>query len=344
MRRQTEYRSGKAAGSTFIGIARQAGGEQSSPACIHLLFDFLTNPFGNVDHARELLSQIERGSIDDTKLERGTFCFQIAFYFLACLAIAAHVDDPSLQKRWIHRLYDRVRNFYAGADLTAKFTDLIVAASERAQFGPGFRELLDKAGEKHGDISQAVITKLGFFDLVGVRRLHEYHVVLGLPDSPLRFYLVAGQLLLHYGGKGYDTAVVAVIADLLSANYDILSKIVLSGLGSVHTRDADDEETFAPLPLDQNMPDIAGKQPSKVYLAGTYLLLLVENVGPIGAQGAIRFRYVLAACDRRSELPLCFVTLEELRLRSRMSFVYSKRMDRIRTMERFEAEMYSRSF
>jgi hypothetical protein len=204
-----------------------------------------------------------------------------------------------------------VRGFHAGTDLTARFTDFIVTASERTQFATGLRELLVKTGEQHDDISQVVITKLGFFDLVGVRRLHEYHVVLGLPGSPLRFYLVAEQVLLHFNGKGCHTAVVAVIADLLSANYDILSKIVLSDSGPSDIRDGDAEACLVPLPLDQRMPDIAGRQPSKVYSAGRYLLLLMENVGPIGSQGAIRFRYVLAACDRRRELPVCFVTLED---------------------------------
>jgi hypothetical protein len=293
-----------------MGLAQRAAGNQSA-ACINLLCDFITNPFGNIEQARELLSQIEGCSIDHTKLDRGTFCFQIAFYFLACLAIADHIDDPILQKSWIHRLYDRVRGFHAGTDLTARFSDFIVTASERTQFATGLRELLVKTGKQHDDISQVVISKLGIFDLVGVRRLHEYHVVLGLPDSPLRFYLVAEQVLLHFNGKECHTAVVAVIADLLSANYDILSKIILSDLGSADIRDGDAEGCFVPLPLDQRMPDIAGRRPSKVYLAGTYLLLLIENVGPIGSQGAIRFRYVLAAYDRRRELPVCFVTLED---------------------------------
>ena len=47
-----------------------------------------------------------------------------------------------------------------------------------------------------------------------------------------------------------------------------------------------------------------------MYLAGEYLLLLVENVGPIGARASINFRYVLVVCDRRRELPKCFITLE----------------------------------
>jgi hypothetical protein len=154
------------------------------------------------------------------------------------------------------------------------------------------------------------MTKLGIFDLIGLRRLHEYHGVLGLPNSPLRFYLVAERLLLHYGAKRYHPVVVAVITDLLSANYNIISKIVLSEPCQVSPRDAKPEELFYSLPLDSGMPDIANKQPSKIYSAGEYLLFLFENVWPIGVRRTIRFRYVIVVCDRQRRLPICFVTLE----------------------------------
>jgi hypothetical protein len=304
-----DFSSGIARGGPSA-LGQQAAGGHSS-ASVSRVCEYLTNPFGNVEQARELLSLIEGRSVYDAELERGEFCFQIAFYFLACLAISAHVDDSLLQKSCINRLYDRVRAFYAQTDLTVKFSDFIVAAAERGQFVTGLRKLLKKAEEQHGDISRVVITKLGLFDLIGLRRLYEYHDVIGLPDSGLRFYLVAVQLLSHYGGKTYHPAVVAVITDLLSANYNILSKVVLSDSWPVNTRDTELEETVVFLPLNPNMPDIANKQPNKIYLSREYLLLLVENVGPIGARGAIRFRYVLVVCDRRTKLPVCFVTLED---------------------------------
>lgn len=310
LRNQPENFSSEVTTVNPSALGQRAAGEQSS-ASINLLCEFLTNPFGNVEQAHELLSQIEGRSIYDIELQRGKFCFQIALYFLACLAIAAHVNDPSLQKTCINRLYDRVRGFYARTNLTVKFFDFIVAAAERDQFATGLRELLEKVGETHGDISRAVVTKLGIFDLVGVRRLCDYHGVLGLPNSQVRFYLIAERLLLHYSGKRYHSAVVAVITDLLSANYNILSKIVLSDLHPVNSRDTEPAEPSASLLLDPSLPDIANKQPSKVYLAGKYLLLLVENVGPIGERRAIRFRYVLAVCDRQRKLPTCFVTLED---------------------------------
>jgi hypothetical protein len=309
LRSQTkDFSSGIASGDPSA-LGQQAAGEQSS-ATISLVCEYLTNPFGNVEQARELLSEIEGRSVYDAELERGEFCFQIAFYFLACLAIAAHVDNPLLQKSCINQLYDRVRAGYACTDLKVKFSDFIVAAAEQNQFVTGLRDLLEKADERHGDISRVVITKLGLFDLVGLRRLYEYQDVLGLPNSGLRFYLVAVQLLLHYGGRMYHPTVVAATADLLSANYNILSKVVLSDSCRTNTRDTEPEEPVDSFPLAPNMPDIIDKRPNKIYLAGEYLLLLVENVGPIGARGAIRFRYVLVVCDRRTKLPLCFVTLE----------------------------------
>ena len=83
------------------------------------------------------------------------------------------------------------------------------------------------------DASRVVMTKLGVFDLVSLRRLREYWAVMGPLNYRVTFYLVAEQVLLHFGGKKYPPAVVAVIADFLSVNYDISSKILLSGLSPV---------------------------------------------------------------------------------------------------------------
>ncbi len=152
--------SGVTSGNPSSAPGPQAGAELSS-ASIDLLCAFLANPFGNGEQARDLLSQIEGRSVHDTELERGKFCFQIAFYFLACLAIAAHVNAPALQKRCINRLYDRVRKSYAGTHSTVRFSDLIVAAAELDQFVSGLRELLEKAGESHGDISRVAMTEAG---------------------------------------------------------------------------------------------------------------------------------------------------------------------------------------
>jgi hypothetical protein len=298
--------SGVAEGNAIRHVAVNA-----AAAGVNLLCEFLINPFGNAQQAREFLSQIEGRSLSDVELERGEFCFQIAFYFLACVALTAQIDDPLIQKGCIDRLYDRVRDFYGRAGSTAEFSDYIVSANERDQFMVGLRELSEKTDEMRDDPARVTMTKLGLFDLVGLRRLCEYHRVMGPPNFRLTFYLVAEHLLVHYGGKKYHPAVVAVIADLLSANYEILSKLVVSSMRAASSPQTDEDDTsFEFIPLGSNMPDIAKKLPSRIYTAGRYVLLLVENVGPIGAGGPIRFRYVLAVCDERSKRTVCFVTLE----------------------------------
>jgi hypothetical protein len=309
LKSRIEDSSGGIAGadSSFAG---QAAERESAKT--RLLCDFLTNPFGDVQQAREFLAQIEGRSVSDTELDRGEFCFQIAFYFLACLAITAQIDDPLVQKGCLNGLYDRVREFYGRAGARASFSDLIVAADERDQFIAGLRELAEKTGESRADPMRMSMTRLGLFDLVALRRLCEYHRVMGPPNFQLTFYLVAEDLLLHYGGKKYSPAVVAVIADLLSANYNVLSKLVLSSSCAVDPPAAEHEQPgFDAMPLGPGMPDIAGKRPSRTYSAGEYVLLLVEDVGPIGAGGPIRFKYVLAVCGKHSRRPLCFVTLED---------------------------------
>jgi hypothetical protein len=289
---------------------RHAAVDKPLPS-VNLLCDFLTNPFGNAQQAREFLSQIEGRSVSDAELERGEFCFQIAFYFLACLAVTAQIDDPVVQKGCIDRLYDRVREFYGRAGSTAEFSDLIVSTTERDQFMGGLRKLSEKTDDTRDDPARVTMTRLGLFDLVGLRRLCEYHRVMGPPNFQLTFYLVAEHLLFHYGGKKYHPAVVAVIADLLSANYGILSKLVFSSMRAVNSPQIDEEDSsFEFIPLGPNMPDIAKKRPSRIYAADRYVLLLLENVGPIGGGGTIRFRYVLAVCGERSKRTVCFVTLE----------------------------------
>jgi hypothetical protein len=82
-------------------------------------------------------------------------------------------------------------------------------------------------------------------------------------------------------------------------------------LRAVDPPQTDDEDVFIPMPLTSTMPDVTGKRPSKIYFAGMYVLRLVEDVGPVGGGGIIRYRYVLALCDKRSGLPICLVTLED---------------------------------
>jgi hypothetical protein len=293
---------------------------------IDLLCEYLANPFGNAQQAREFLSLIEDRSLCDAELERGEFCFQIAFYFLARLAITAHVQDSLTRTSCTDRLDNRVRELYDRTSLRARFSDFIVASAERDQFGSQLREFSERAGDQHPDISRLVTTKLGMFDLVGLRRLREYRAVTGPLNYRVTFYLVAEQVLLHFGGKKYHPAAVAVIADFLSVNYNILSKILLAGLSAVDLVQTGREETgreetereenpceegFDCLFADRKMPDVSNKPPSRIFKAGNYVLLLVENVVPMDPRLAIRFRYVLVVCDRQDRRPVCFVTLED---------------------------------
>ena len=276
-----------------------------------VLCEFLANPFGDEQKARKLLSEIDNRPPSDAELERGVFCFQIAFYFLGCLAITAHIEDASLQKKSINELNDRIRALYARSALQVQFSELIVSPAERDRFMAVLRQQLDQPGGTRVDATAPATTMQALFDFVFAQRLCEYVDAIGHSDHARRLYLVAEQVLFHYGAKEYGPAAVAAIADLLAVNYNTASAIVVSGLRAVDAPLTEDDDAPAPIPLSPRMPDVTDKQPSKIYLAGRYVLRLVEDVGPVGGGDIIRYRYVLAVCDRRESLPLCLVTLED---------------------------------
>jgi hypothetical protein len=277
----------------------------------NLLCEFFTNPFGDEQKVRELLSEIDNRLPSDAELERGLFCFQIAFYFLACLAITARIEDSSHQKTSIDQLNDRARAFYARRTSQVQFSELVVSPAERDLVTAVLRQQLDQSGATGIDVTPPATTMLALFDLVVVHRLREYVDAIGRSDRPRKLDLVAEQLLFHYGAKTYHPAAVAVIADLLAVNYNTVSAIIATGSRAADAPQTEDEDALMPLPLTPRMPDVTEKRPSKVYLAGMYVLRLVEDVGPIGGGNVIRYRYVLAVCDKRRSLPICFVTLED---------------------------------
>jgi hypothetical protein len=277
----------------------------------NLLCEFLINPFGDEQKARELLSQIDNRPLTDAELERGLFCFQIAFYFLACLAITARIEDSSLQKASIDQLNDRVRAFYARRESQVQFSKFLVSPAERDRFIAVLSQQLDQSAGTRVDAMPPATTTLALFDFVVVHRLCEYVDAIGQSNLPGKLYLVAEQVLFHYGAKKYRPAAIGVIADFLAVNYNTVSAIVVSGLRAADTPQTEDEDAFMPMPLTPMMPDVTDKRPSKIYLAGMYVLRLLEDVGPIGGGGIIRYRYVLAVCDKRRSLPICFVTLED---------------------------------
>src|ERR1700752_1848833 len=131
----------------------------------NLLCEFLTNPFEVDQKARELLSEIDNRPLSDVELERGLFCFQIAFFFLACLAITARVEDSAHQKQSIHWLHDRVRAFYARNKLPVHLFELVVTPAERERGISLLREQPDQLGGAGIDATPPATTMLALFDL-----------------------------------------------------------------------------------------------------------------------------------------------------------------------------------
>jgi hypothetical protein len=275
-----------------------------------LLCEFTTNPFGDQQKARELLSEIERRDLSNAELARAEFSFQIAFYFLALLAIEANVDDRSVQRAFLFPLHDRIRAFHAQALLPIGLDQLLASAIERDQIEIALRQGPDGSGRDVGLISQMIATRLTMFDLAGVRRIDGYHDALSRANGRDRFSVLAERVLFDYGARGYHPVVVATVAELLSANYNIASEIVTAGLAALNSRQSESDPAFQPLLLAPGMPNLADKRPIKSYSAGRYQLLLFEDARPLGAKIGIRFRYVLALCDKNERRPACFVTLE----------------------------------
>lgn len=276
-----------------------------------LLCELLANPFGNEQTARELLSEIDGRPPSDVELERGLFCFQIALYFLACLTITAHIEDSSRQRKSIDRLNGRVRTFYARKESQVAFSELVVSPAERDQSMTALPQQSEEADASQGDPPAPPTTMLALFDLVAARRLCEYVDAIGQSDHPRNLRLVAERVLFHYGAKEYHPAAIAAIADLLAARYSTASAIVVSGLRAIDAPQSAGVGVFMPMPLMPRIGDITAKRPSKIYSGGTYILRLLENVGAVGGGGAIRYRYVLALCERELGSPICLVTLED---------------------------------
>ena len=277
---------------------------------VDLLCDFLTNPFGDEQKARELLSEIDGHPPSDVELARGLFCFQIAFYFLACLTITTRIEEASLQKRSIDRLNDRVRAFYARRESQLAFAELVVSQAERDRFIAALGLQSNQSESTGGDTPPLATTMLALFDVVVANRLCEYVDAIGRSSHPRNLDPVAERVLFHYGAKEYRPGAVEAIADLLADKYNAASALVVFSLQEVDAPRIGDNDIFLPMPPTPRMPDLTGRRPCKTYLAGMYMLRLMEDVGPVGG-GIIRYRYVLALCDQRQGLPICLVTLED---------------------------------
>jgi hypothetical protein len=273
-----------------------------------LLCEFTTNPFGNQQKARELLSEIEGRDLSDAEIERAEFSFQIAFYFLALLAIEAHIADAAAQRTFLFQLHDRIRAFYAQALARITLDQLLASPAERDQIEAALSADPDQFRSGVGPLMTA--TRLTLFDLAGVSRIDGYHDATCGANGRDRFAILAERVLFHCGGRTYHPVVVATVTDLLSASYNIASEIVTAGLAAIDSRQIESESTSQSLLLVAGMPDLSDKRPTRAYSAGRYLLLLFEDALPIGGKPGIKFKYVLALCDRKDRRPACFVTLE----------------------------------
>jgi len=268
-----------------------------------LLREFITNPFGNEQKARELLAEIEGRPLSADELARGEFCFQVAFYFLALRAIDANIDDASVRKVFLHQLHERVRAFYAGAASPVGLGEQPAAPAGRD------RVAVRLVTDEPGPADAAASAKLALFERVGMPRLEQYRQLAGND----RFGALAQLLLLHYGARPYHPVIIEVVADLLATSYIIASEIVGSSLEVINTRRSERDAAVPPLLLGAGMPDLVDRKPKRAWPAGRYGLFLFEDVAAIGGNAGLSFKYVLALCDGTPGKPLCLVTLENSR-------------------------------
>jgi len=291
---------------------RQTISHYSGDAVINtsLLREFITNPFGDEQKARELLTEIEGHELSAAELARGEFCFQVAFYFVVLRAIDATIADPSVRKAFLSQLHERLRAFYARDTRPVSCTELAAAPAERERIEVALRQAFDEPAPANAIPEPTPTVKLALFDLVGMPRLEQYQLLAGED----RFRALAQLLLLHYGARPYHPMVIDVVADLLAANYTIACEIVGSSLEVINTRRNEREAApLPPLPLAPGMPDLVDRKPRRAWRVNRYALLLFDDVAPMGGKANLRFRYVLALCDRATRRPLCLVTLENSR-------------------------------
>jgi hypothetical protein len=274
-----------------------------------LLREFITNPFGDAQRARELLAEIEGRALSAAEFARGEFCFQVAFYFVALRAVEAIIADSSARKMFLCQLHEKVRAFYARAASPVSLAELPVTSAERDRIEIALRRMPGEPAPTDAASEPAPTAQLALFDLVVMPRLEQYQHLAGED----RFGALAQLLLLHYSGRPYHPVVIEVVADLLATNYIIACEIVGSSLEVINTRRSEREAELPPLPLAPGMPDLVGREPRRAWPAGRYALLLFEDVAPIGGRAALRFKYVLALCEGAEPLPVCLVTLENSR-------------------------------
>jgi hypothetical protein len=192
-----------------------------------VLCEFATKPFPDDRQARNILISIEGRDISNPEFARALFCFQIAFYFLAWLAITEEIQDSSLQRNTIDDLQRQMREFFANASSRIKVADFIVDPAEQQQFVAFMCQQLGESDPSQIDISVLTTSKATVFDLVSPVRLRDYYDAMAQPNLH-KFYVVAERVLFHWGAKKYQPVPVMVLANLLLGNYGLACKVVTS--------------------------------------------------------------------------------------------------------------------
>jgi len=284
-----------------------------------LLREFITNPFGNKQKARELLAEIEGRELSAIELARGEFCFQVAFYFVALRAVDSTIVDLSARRAFLCQLHEQVRAFYAHDASPVSVAELSATPVERERIEVALRRMPGAPAATDAAPNPTPAAKLVLFDLVGMPRLEQYWHLVGED-----FGALAQLLLLHHGDRPYHPVVTEVITDLLATNYIIACEIVGSSLEVINTQRSDGEAALPPFPLRLGTPDLVGRQPRRAWPARRYALLLFEDVAPIGSRAGLRFKYVLALCDGTARRPVCLVTLENSRSLANILCVFER--------------------
>jgi hypothetical protein len=286
-----------------------------------ILVDFITKPFPNEKGARELLAAIQNRPLSGTEFERALFCFQIAFYFLTWLAISNLIEDSLVQKNTVDELHNQIREYYSNSTASVRFSDLIVAPTERELFVESLRQQLNEVDKTRIDVSAPTTSKLTLFDFIGIPRLREYHAAMEKPTLH-KFYAVTEQLLFHYGAKKYESVPVMALANLLLGNFASASEMVGSLLQLQSNARDGVSDSIEPMPFSPSIPDITQKPPIQTYASDAYVLFVTQDVSPIGGIGFIEYKYVIAVFDKRENKPLCFVTLESSPVTSNILCVF----------------------
>ena len=80
---------------------------------------------------------------------------------------------------------------------------------------------------------------------------------------------------------------------------------------------------YSPIPFSPNLPDVTKSIPIKAYSTdSSYMLLLSQDVAPIGGGDFIKYKFVMTLIDKRDNQLRCVVTLENSSVASNVLCVF----------------------